>query len=232
MDPAILKVFLDSYENGDLLDPQQMLPKLRTDPKEFLRNYPTAINERPGPSAEIAAYLHHLGNTAQSPPLRPGKVLGTRRMHATAGFHIHCSAGVPASTHALTRAVFRAHYVEMRLSTAPVAWYPLVAGPDLLLTCKLSGCSFMVRDNVGVIECTHIKPSGVAGSALQQHLQTTYPGATVFGAHTDYDSAKHTCTIIGVRRGGQWKIYAQKQVAQLVQSLGVKRVYPPGGSGW
>jgi hypothetical protein len=225
MDADGVNWFQEQYRSGAFSSPQSVMPLLRANPKEFLKKYPTVIDERIGASALISAYMINHGDNYHNKPQRPGTVLGTKRMHDTEAFKISAT-GVPPTTHPAIRAVFASHYVEMLHSTVAVAWYALSGTANLLTTCKLSGCSFLIRENHGVVECAHVKPSGLTGAALQGNLQVAHTDAVVFGASDDYDSSSEYATIIGAFIKGRWKIYAQVSQLNTMKSLRVKRIYP------
>jgi hypothetical protein len=215
--------FDQAYADGTLMRPLDALSKLRANPRNFLRTYPVMIDERPGASSLITAYL--VNNPSKDKTERPGRILGTLRMHQTQGFTICCN-GMPQNTSLQMRAMFSAHYVEMRESTAAMQWYALAMGSDIMLTCKLSGCSFAVREQNNAVQVAHVQPRGVTGVGLQYSLAYNQPDRIIYGG-LNYDTATRSATVIGVNRAGQWKIYVQKLEAGTWRILSVHRIYPP-----
>ncbi len=123
---------------------------------------------------------------------------------------------------------FDAHSVKMFENGNPSAigvyTLPAQAGPGLVVTGQLSGCSFAIRDNGdGTLDATHIRPSQtLQGEALQQTLQATTGWNVVYGRE-NY-SAQHRASIIGVRIAGAWQIYAQTQNANDYGVASVRRL--------
>lgn len=114
----ILAWFLDAYKDRTLEKPSDALTRLMAHPKTFLKEHPVMIDERPGAAGIITAYMTN--NTAKDVgkgtgvvPMRPGKILGTHRMHETSGFYIYAN-GIPPGSYAQTRAPFSTHYAEMK----------------------------------------------------------------------------------------------------------------------
>ncbi len=95
-----------------------------------------------------------------------------------------------------------------------------------MITCKLSGCSFLVRQNGSKVECAHVRPEGTTGTDPQRTLTTAGAGTgqMIYGG-LQYDPNLRSVTILGVRRGGRWKIYAQKHQAGTWSILSVHRIF-------
>lgn len=93
--------------------------------------------------------------------------------------------------------------------------YSVAAGPDILVTGQLSGCSFVTLTLGGQLITAHVQPGGTraAGPMLKQSLEIKgrfhgHPNqqfTRVFGAG-DYPNYAH---VVGVRVAGQWKVYGQ-----------------------
>lgn len=80
-------------------------------------------------------------------------------------------------------------------------------GRDLAVTTLLNGCCY-VMDGANP-QVKHVQPTGgISSLALRNALQPHYT-AVFGGGGTEYDQALEDVTILGVRRGGGWKIYAQ-----------------------
>lgn len=192
------------------ISPSQALNMLQNQPETFLRKYPVRIFGDPTGS-HVAHYRLEDGGASQ----RPGSRLGTLRMHATQLFEIRsrgAAFGNPAGS-----VWFQAHSVKMFSSSDPNAigtyTLPAAGGPDLMVTGQLSGCAFAIHDNGGgSFVVAHIRPhdaSGNTAEVLHGTLRNTGYWNIVYG-RGDY-SRDRRASIIGVRRAGQWHIYAQKQ---------------------
>jgi hypothetical protein len=199
-------------------------------PRTFLRHYPVRIAGANLPSGVVPYWIWYWQASE-----RPGGVLRTLHMHATDAYRISSQAAM-AGPHAHN---FNAHSVYMEQSNvAPVALYQIPAGtpPNILVTGALSGCSFIVDvgPNPGDIACAHLQPNGEDGHQLHARLKPNYN--YVYGLEK-YDHTAQTpsgplrdrnVTIIGVRIGGNWKIYAQKlDVMNAFAIRSVHRIYPP-----
>ena len=118
---------------------------------------------------------------------------------------------------------FNAYYIPMvqtadALGGASHYSLPTAGGPDVMITSKLSGCTFGVGSSAtGATLVSHIQPdlSLAAGPARATDLDTAVTGG--FNAmtgqfrkgteYTDYAS------VIGRRSGGVWKFFLQAQDA-------------------
>jgi len=187
--------------------PQQALIALQADPMSFLRKYSVRIFGDPTGS-HVSSYRIEEGQAST----RRGQVLGSLRRHATQRFDIKArgsALGNPPNS-----VWFDAHSVKMFQSDRPhdIGVYRLPAGgPNLMVTGQLSGCSFAIRENGdGTLDATHIQPSrNVPAGLLNRTLKRTGEWTEVYGRE-NY-SAAHRASIIGVRRAGSWRIFAQKQ---------------------
>lgn len=91
-------------------------------------------------------------------------------------------------------------------------------GHRLMITTLLNGCSFCCTASLGGVLMKHIKPDGtLSHSQLAQALDTqgafqghTHGELVFFGSGGfGYDEGSEDVTIIGVRDGTVWKVYAQ-----------------------
>jgi hypothetical protein len=204
------------------VDPSVAFNTLVANPGEFLKRYPVRIF---GATAASGVAQYVLSNRAAS--FRPGRILGTLNMHATESFDIRSAAIVvgPGGGHR-----FQAHSVHMDVGTAAMGFYRLDgAGPNIMLTGQLSGCSFvMMPAGVGSIDVAHIKPHQISGKAMHANLGGAFANAAIYGDSTQggfYDSDSRVVSIVGVRSGGQWRIYAQKQKPGHAMDYSIKSVY-------
>lgn len=213
---TVAEFFQQEYAKGTIKRPTDALRELLANPRNFLRRYPIEIDEsRQG--GLITAYMINGGKGK-----RPGSILKTNNMHDTEGFAFK-TTGEPRETTVQTRVQFQAYYVPMLASNQVTQWTQIGNAADVMLTCKLTGCSFVCRVNNGVLEAAHLQPQGESGLQLNTRLQGN--GQHAWG-RLKYDFDSRTVSIIGVRRGGQWKIYAQKLEKGTWNILSVHRVYP------
>jgi hypothetical protein len=192
------------------INPLQAWTQLTTHPKTFLSHYPVRSFGANVPSGVEWCTIGVIGASR-----RPGEVLGTARWHATDLLRLDVEQNGIVPPNPNHR--FQAHYVRMNQSNVdPIHLHRIDwSGPDLMVTGQLSGCSFCIRDaGGGDIEVAHLQPNGE--TAVQLHGRMLGRGfSAVYGAN-QYDGATRVTSIVGVRRQGRWKIYAQKQ-----QRLGV-----------
>jgi hypothetical protein len=185
--------------------------RLMNDPAKFLSRYPVRIAGAAMPSGVIQYHLNNrnYGNKTS----RPDNILGTRSMHGTEAFSI--SSGASPMCHS-----FNAYSIEMvQSNVTPIALYTLpTGGPNIMVTGALTGCSFIIDHGPGgTIRCAHLQPNGETGAQLHARLKPL-GYAKVYGRERYdhlYDSTNplsydRTVTIIGVRNGGKWKVFAQK----------------------
>ncbi|HEX7896281.1 MAG TPA: hypothetical protein VF950_00780 [Planctomycetota bacterium] len=207
VDPVNLKAF---YDSGELKRPTVALRELQQNPEQFLKTYPISIDEAQD-SGVRTAYLRN-GRVGW----RPGSKLGTLNMHKTQEFIFSLSQ---PEGHA-----FQCQYVRMDPSDQAIQWYALAPAPDVMLTCKLTGCSFVVRQNGPNVEVAHLQPKQETGLELNQRLLTG--GQKAFG-RLKYDLEKRQAHVVAVRRGGTWEVYAQKvDKAKEVGIRSVKKIWP------
>jgi len=228
-DPADM---MAAYTAGTLTRPTAFVQSLLNNPKDTLRKYPINMGDDGSLGASGVTGRCFVDNHGAGK--RPGSVLGTLNMHAAEGFQIvMTNIGVP---HGHQISVHRVATVQA--NQAP-SWclLPATAGPDIMATCQLTGCAFIVRAAANnQIECAHLLPTDLAtGAALmtgvqlnQQLKQQNY--LAVYGreeyAHKSGGAYDRSAAIIGVRRNGAWKIYAQKQGRYQHDIRSVHRIYP------
>lgn len=184
------------------------LQELVMHPSEFLRkNSVTPGNAAGGSAAGPANYLMKVEDGAVIS--RPGSILGNFNRHTGKRFKIHSLAvngGTP----------FQAIYIPVQPSNIAFNPYPLnTTGCNLMITTQLSGCCIVIFPGAGTVSVAHLQPTGETGDALRNRLKGM--GLKVYGI-TDY--AGFRAAFIGVRKGGEWKFYAQTQDAHFnVQGL-------------
>lgn len=183
---------------------------LLSNPQNFLKRFPVKIFGANRPSG-VANYA--MLNRGAS--MRPGSVLGKLRMHETESFDIKPTSFLGQGHGGHT---FSAHLVRMDEGTANMNFYRLDAsGPPIMLTGELSGCSMvMLPATGGHVEVAHVRPRQQTGQQLYGTLNAALPNAEIYGASGTsghYDSDDRCVSIIGVRAGGQWFLFAQKKLA-------------------
>lgn len=207
-DPAILE---PQYQSGALKRPTEALRELLLNPERFLKTYPVSIDEDPSPSGVKIAYIKN-GRVGK----RPGGNLGTWNMHRTEEFKFSLSQPDGHS--------FSCQYVRMDPSNQAIQWYAVANTPDIVLTCKLTGCTFVARQNGPSLEVAHLQPKDESGLQLNQRMQGG--GQKAYG-RLKYDLETRQAHVIGVRRGGIWEFYAQKiDKNKEVGIRSVKKVWP------
>jgi hypothetical protein len=200
---TIVDFIKQQYADGALTKPYDAYQKLLANPDAFMRGFAVDIDEGTGIGSSVRNAFIVNGGTAK----RPGEVLGVKRMHTTESFRIRERPDAEL-TDRMCYYPFPAHFVAMHPSNIkPIPWYALRGGPDVMLTCKLTGCSFVVRKQNNVVEAAHLQPQEESGLDLNKRLQGG--GQVAFG-RVNYDLEKRTITILGVRSGGRWRMFAQK----------------------
>src|SRR5262249_19384218 len=111
-------------------------------------------------------------------------------------------------------------------------YYALDGGGDgLMVTGELSGCCFCWLPQGGLLWCIHVQPEeGIDSIALQNSLRVNgrfayAPGSVLstYGRH-DYPGAR--ASVIGVRRHGNWRLFAQTTNNSFNTITGAYIIYP------
>jgi len=194
------------------MQPIEALQSLSANPVRFLKKYPVRIF---GSIAQSGVIAFGMGNRGQSH--RPGKILKTKRWHQTESFNIGTMQYIKARTGNAHN--FLAHSIHMDVGQANLNFYtlPAIAGPSIMVTGQLSGCSFVISpiDYSQDVNVAHIQPAGVNGVNLRNNLVALHPHATVFGPSNqkgNYLTANNrVASMIGIRTAGRWNFYSQKQ---------------------
>lgn len=211
----------NEWNAGRLLRPGVALQQLRAEPRKFLRTYPIQNNYDPAASGVYQVHLFNGGGGH-----RPGTVLRTQNLHATQSFTLQggigqLGEGHPVWVHGLFTAAANA--------AAPIVWYRLDAnGPDLMVTAKLTGCTFVARAVAGApgsVDVAHIQPT-VAENGVQLNNRLAATAGQLTYGRNSYDITSRSINVIGVRVGGQWKIYAQKLDKHHFAIRSVHRIFP------
>lgn len=212
------KWFEEQWTSGAMMRPAAACLKLQSDLKGFLQRYPLRSTFDCPASGVCTAYILNAGD---SDAMRPGSILGTKRMHETEGFALQNAPGPLGAGQA-----FQVHGIFMGQSSAGPTWYQLDnTGPDLMLTAKLTGCTFIARASGANVEVAHLQPHLEDGFELHERMKAT-PGQETYGRFR-YDIDTRSINVMGTRRNGKWKIYVQKIEKHHLAVLSVHRLFPP-----
>lgn len=221
-----------------MLTVNQALTQLTGDPKAFLRENLLQVADFVGASGIKQAVFQTslLALNAQlTTAKRYGRVLGSYRTHGIQEFLFAENARINHQTTNVTVQFVQMYQYE---NVATIQWHSLAAAganvPDLMITTKLTGCSFLVRTTpAGEIQCAHVQPAqNQSGQELRQVLSENHAGAyeRLYGRFAKSNEKGYVdgeaSTVIGVRRNGAWKIYAQRLVHQQNMMKVVQRIYP------
>lgn len=206
------------WSAGRLTRPQDAMVNLLRQPEEFLRKNPILNTFDCARHGQTRAYFRNGGTDAK----RPGSRLGTLNFHATESFNLEQISGANRLGYA-----FPVHGVFTSQSNAAPNWYRLdTSGPALMLTAKLTGCTFVARSaGAGAIEVTHLQPNQEDGLALNKRM--TGGGNAAYG-RLKYDFDTRSINVIGIRHGNVWKIWAQKlqKNGHTTTLLSMNRIWP------
>ena len=140
-DPAMRQWIQGEWAAGRLTRPQQAVMQLLQNPEDFLRKHPILNTYDCNAHGTGQAYFRNGSADAK----RPGGKLGTMRMHRTEYYNLESISGANAYGYA-----FPVHGVHMTPGPAGPSWYRLDAtGPAMMLTAKLTGCTFVARPAAG-----------------------------------------------------------------------------------
>src|SRR5262245_2516008 len=110
------------------------------------------------------------------------------------------------------------------------------AGNGLMVTGELSGCCFCWLLQGGGLWCIHVQPKdGIDAVALQDALRAQGQFALAPGralgtyGRRDYPNLATRASVIGVRRAGNWNLFAQTSNDSFRTVSGAYRIYPAPG---
>jgi hypothetical protein len=212
------------------------LIKLSSEPRSFLRENLVQVGDFAGPSGVKTALfqtgqlaLDHQFTTGQ----RYGRTVGALKKYGIQEFLFGENAKVNFQT-----ANVQVQFVQMYpyAGLHAIQWHQLAptgpASPNIMITTKLTGCSFLVRSSpAGGIECAHIQPAGQTGEQLRQLLSDNHVGnyERLYGRGKSGEKGyadNEAATVIGVRCNGAWEIYAQRLVNQMNMLKELQPIYP------
>lgn len=206
--------------------PTEALARLQSDPESFLRNYFLIIERamhQSGPTQYWfggTGYVDPHGRTVYDRTARPGRILGNLRMHDSKNFMFspdpHNLAGTPVQVMAWHIDVFAS--ADIVLGGIRARAVSRTGGPNIVLTTLLNGCTFVCEPTAHSVLMAHVRPTG-GTSASQLETDIINTGALVggvgvaakrtFGGGRCYTAASNDVTIVGVRSGQQWRMFAQ-----------------------
>ncbi len=211
--------FQQEWNSGRLTRPQDALARLLQNPEGFIRKHPIVNTFDCAAHGQTRAYIRNDSADAH----RPGSVLGTLRLHKTESFNIEMISGANANGHA-----FPVHGVYTSLSGGGPVWYTLDgSGPAIMLTAKLTGCTFIATGGTGnAVLVTHLQPQQGLETGLQLNTRMKNVGSTY--GQLRYDLDTRSINVIGVRSANVWSIWAQKLVKNSTppQILSVHKIWP------
>jgi len=211
----------------------QGLQMLSQHPRSFLKESFVLVDQMPGASGVRTVKFKTSGFAGAAN--RYGTVLRSHSLKDAQDFIFSSTPGMGYDNTDVD-----VQFVQMYTyaGIGAINWYPLAGAgsSNIMITTKLTGCSFLVRDNAGVLECAHVQPDGAAvppqtGQDLRQYLSTNHAGnyGALFGrGRTGLKGYEGTeaATVIGVRRANNWSIYAQRLVAGQSTFKDVERIWP------
>lgn len=217
--------------------PQEALAKLQAGPGHFLESYwvkTTRANGVSGPTnfyfgARSSGQLDPQGNKLPSRTPRPGSILGTLHMHDSKNFLFvppaHQGNIAGPSQHLLVWHVDVTPRAGLpNLQSIPPLRVSKAAGPDIMVTTSLNGCTFCCETVGNDVFMAHIQPTNTGallatefnnggarngGQFVGGNGNLTYFGSD--GTNLGYDAGQNNVTVIGVRLANTWRVFAQKQ---------------------
>ncbi len=218
LSPEWKDFFESRWKSGEWMRPTAALQKLRANPSDFLKRYPILNTFDCAASGITQAFF---ANYTSKDALRPGTILKTHRMHKTDAFRVDMKQFRNGEGDS-----FPVHGIFTGQSSAGAAWYTLGnAGPDIMLTAKLTGCTFVAKagDSAGQVQVAHLQPHQETG--LELHDRMKVKGQEAYG-RLNYDIDSRSINVIGVRSGGKWQVFTQKLEKHRLAIRSVHRLYP------
>ncbi len=218
------------------MNPAQALIELRAHPRKWLENH--HLQAAAGTPKTFAVQQHYFGNTDLS-GIQGGN-LPQRTTGSQANYIVTKGKGTRTFTFNPSNNVvsFTPSVVQHPVINVPVvgsatlnngfAGLPLnnlggLQGAHFMVTTMLNGCTFVI-DGAGP-SVLHVQPTGGATSAqIRTSLAPHY--ATVFGGGGhEYDHQTQDTTIVGIRKNGAWKIFAQVHTRGYKDILRVDKIF-------
>jgi len=210
--------FESRWKSGEFMRPREALQQLRTSPMDFLKRYPILNTfDCPSSGPTQAYFANHIGTDAR----RPGTVLKTLSMHKTQAFRINLKQFMNGEGEA-----FPVLGIYTGKSSEGPAWCLLGGtGPDIMLTAKLTGCTFVARPGPtgSQVEVAHLQPHEETGLALNERMKVK--GQEAYG-RLNYNIESRSINVIGIRSARGWEIYTQKLEKAHLAIRSVHRLFP------
>jgi hypothetical protein len=204
---------------------EEALDELRGDPQSFLRHYVVTIAISGGTSGNgqqhPATFLIGPSGNPASPGFQTG-LSGLAGRSKDRG-QLRITTVTPGFAAAPGQSTFEAWYIPMsEMNDAPTrrVLLPSSGGPDIALTSQMSGCTFAIGSPGydGSRYVSHIRPpkgepdaktyDDMRQKASFGDMETFFDRESRVGSRT-YANRDNFATVIGVRRNGNWRFYAQ-----------------------
>ena len=199
----------------------QAYTELTAHPKTFLKRYPLWIfGQATAATSQARAFqLTDAADYLSGPVHRPDSFFKTHKMHATQAFVIS-----PQGNGGLGGVALQASWLAMSewVGAPSINDISILTlnhqGPNVMITANLTGCAVAMSDlGNGRIAIAHVRPNAEmpnppvgALDGVGLHTVLSKSGWTAVYGRNDYSPTRQV-VIIGVRRAGHWKLYAQKQ---------------------
>jgi hypothetical protein len=205
-------------------------------PEDFLRRHVVYTPGAMAPAASGIVPIYLSESTLHAEKTRPGSRLGvlSRPFHKTDAISISnqnpVAGGLGFAAVARACIQFNVHWIETSFHPAgavtPFPWYTLTAASGVMVTQRLTGCSFVVDPAAGATRVAHIMPSPPeTGAQLRARLVALLgAGVSIYG-RGEYNQEREA-TVVGVDNGHGWHIYAQKQDLMSFKVRSVKQIFP------
>ncbi len=223
--------------------PAEALIKLRARPENFLKNYhvmTVRAMHQSGPTNFLfggTGYVDiHTGNPVYNRTQRPGSILGTHHMHDSKNYKFSTDPadliGTPAQVMAWHVDVSAS--AGIALGNIPSLAVSRNGGPDLMVTTLLNGCTFICEARANDVLMAHVQPTG-GTTAAQLETDVINTGVLAgggaagsgiaFGGGRSYTANNNDVTIIGIRNGTQWQVFAQIHPRNVKSTVNVVEIF-------
>jgi hypothetical protein len=224
-DPQYWAYLNAEWNAGRLTRPSVALSQLSANPRAFLEKYPIQSNFDPHANGNAQIYIFNGGGGQ-----RPGSIMKTFNMHTTESFTVQPMPGQLGEGTTFWVQGLKTDGSSNH-NNNNIDWFRLGnGGPGILLTAKLTGCTFVARSvpgQPGAVDVAHLQPDQpLVENGLQLNQRLDIQGQQTYG-RLKYDFNVRSINVIGVRLPGGWKIYAQKLEKQNLSIRSVTRIFPP-----
>jgi hypothetical protein len=206
-------------------------------PEDFLRRHVLYTPGFMGPAASAVVSAYFSESTLYAEKTRPGSRLGvlSRPFHETDAISIsnlnpNAGVGGMAGGGGVNCFQLDVHWIATSHHPPGAAgafpWYTLTNACGLMVTQRLTGCSFVVDPAGAATRVAHIMPlAPETGAQLRVRLAALLgAGVSIYG-RGEY-SQDREATVVGVDNGHGWHIYAQKQDLQSFKVRSVRQIFP------